>query len=51
MAVLIWSIIFGVLSYYVANEKGRSAGAWAILGFLFGLIALLIIICLPDRNE
>ena len=50
MAVLIWSIIFTIACSYIANEKGRSAGAWAILGFFFGLIALLIIICLPDRN-
>lgn len=50
MAILIWSIIFTIACGYIANEKGRSAGAWAMLGFLFGLIALLIIICLPDRN-
>ena len=50
MAVLIWSIIFTIACGYIANEKGRSARAWAILGFFFGLIALLIIICLPDRN-
>ena len=50
MAVLIWSIIFGIVCGYIANEKGRSAGTWAILGFFFGLIALLIIVCLPDRN-
>lgn len=50
MAVLIWSIMFGVLSYYVANEKGRNCIIWLVLGFFFGLIALLIIICLPDRN-
>ena len=50
MAVLIWGIIFAITCGYIANEKGRSAGAWSALGFFFGLIALLIIICLPDRN-
>lgn len=50
MAALIWGIIFGIGCGYIANEKSRSAGLWAILGFLFGLIALIIIICLPDRN-
>ena len=50
MATLIWGIIFGIACGYIANEKGRSAGAWLILGFLFGLIALIIIVCLPDRN-
>lgn len=51
MAVLIWGIIFAIACGYIANEKGRSAGAWVILGFLFGLITLLVIICLPDRRE
>ena len=50
MAVLIWGIIFGIACGYIANEKGRSSGAWLALGFLFGLIALLVIVCLPDRN-
>lgn len=50
MAALIWSIIFAIGCGYIANEKGRSAGGWAIWGFFFGLIALLIIVCLPDRN-
>lgn len=50
MAVLIWGIIFAISCGYIANEKGRSSIGWMILGFLFGLIALLVIICLPDRN-
>ena len=50
MATLIWGIIFGIACGYIANEKGRSAGAWSLLGFFFGLIALIIIVCLPDRN-
>lgn len=50
MAVLIWGIIFAISCGYIANEKGRNCIGWTILGFLFGLIALLIIVCLPDRN-
>lgn len=50
MAALIWGIIFGIACGYIANEKGRGAITWSTLGFFFGLIALLIIICLPDRN-
>lgn len=50
MSILIWSIMFAIGCGLIANEKGRSAGAWSLLGFFFGLIALLIIICLPDRN-
>ena len=50
MAALIWGIIFGCLSGYVANEKGRSVVGWSTLGFFFGAFALLVVICLPDRN-
>ena len=50
MAVLIWGIIFGITCGYIANEKGRNCIAWSTLGFFFDLIALLVIICLPDRN-
>ena len=51
MAVLLWGGIFGFFSGYVAKEKGRNYIAWSTLGFFFGLIALLIIICLPDKNK
>lgn len=50
MSILIWSIMFAIGCGLIATEKGRSAGGWALSGFLFGFIALLIIICLPDRN-
>ena len=32
----------------VAARKGHSASLWGVLGFFFGLIALLILACLPD---
>lgn len=50
MSLLIWAVMYAIGCGCIAEEKGRSAGAWALLGFFFGLIALLIIVCLPDRN-
>lgn len=50
MATLIWGGIFGFFSGYVAHEKGRNCIIWSTLGFFFGAFALLILICLPDRN-
>lgn len=50
MSILIWSILYAIGCCLIATEKGRSAGTWLILGFFFGFIALLIVICLPDRN-
>lgn len=51
MAILIWSIIFAIACGYIANEKGRSSVGWALSGFLLGLIALIIIVCLPDKTK
>lgn len=34
--------------YRIALSKGRGAGLWGVLGFFFGLIALLIIALLPS---
>jgi hypothetical protein len=51
MATLIWGCIFGFFSSYVAKEKGRNYIAWTILGFFFGAFALLIVLCLPDKNK
>lgn len=50
MAALIWGGIFGFACGFIANEKGRNCILWSTLGFFFGLIALLVIVCLPDRN-
>lgn len=50
MSLLIWAVMFAIGCGCIAEEKGRSVGAWATWGFFFGLIALLIIVCLPDRN-
>ena len=51
MATLIWGVIFGFFSGYVANEKGRNCIAWSTLGFFFGAFALLVVLCLPDKNK
>ena len=50
MAILIWSILFAIGCCLIATEKGRSAEVWSLLGFFFGFFALLVIVCLPDRN-
>lgn len=50
MAILIWSILFAIGCCLIAIEKGRSAEAWLTLGFFFGFFALLVIVCLPDKE-
>ena len=51
MVLLICDILFAIACCSIANEKGRSSIIWLILGFLFGIIALFIIACLPNKKE
>ncbi len=55
MEVIISILVFNSLasagfSSFVASQKGRDAGAWFVLGFLFGIFALLAIAGLPSTN-
>ncbi len=34
----------------MAEKRGRSGGAWFLMGVLFGLFALLILVCLDTSN-
>lgn len=45
--IIVW-ILFGLACGKIAGNKGYESG-WYILGFLFGIIALLIVLCLPDN--
>jgi predicted lipid-binding transport protein (Tim44 family) len=47
--VVIW-VGCAVACYFVAKSKGRNAGGWAVAGFFFSLIALLIVALLPRRQ-
>lgn len=44
---IIW-VTVGVICGLIANAKGRSVPGWVVLGFIFPLIALLIIAFLPS---
>lgn len=48
---LIISIIFLFACRAIAASKGRSTTLWAILGFFFTLIALIIILVLPKKTS
>lgn len=44
-------VIFGALGAFIAERKGRSHTEGFILGFLFGLIGLLIELILSSKKE
>jgi hypothetical protein len=46
---LVVGIVCAYVCYRIAIGKGRGGTLWAVLGFFFGLIALIIIALLPRR--
>ncbi len=48
---LIIGLVFGGIVAAIASSKGRNAVGWFFLGFFFGCIALIIILCLSNVKE
>ena len=48
---VVYAIIFGGFCSFLASEKGHEGGAWFIMGFLFGIIALLVLIGVPAKTR
>lgn len=44
------AIAVAAVCYRIAEGKGRSGVLWAVLGFFFPVIALVIVFVLPDRR-
>jgi heme/copper-type cytochrome/quinol oxidase subunit 3 len=47
---LIGGIVFAVACGFVAKSKNRSVALWAVLGFLFGFIPLIIVAVLKKKE-
>jgi len=48
--MLVW-VLFGLICGWIAFSKDRSTGLWLLLGFVFGVFALVVIALLPDRKQ
>jgi hypothetical protein len=44
------AVAVAAVCYRIAEGKGRSGPLWAVLGFFFPVIALVIVFVLPDRR-
>jgi hypothetical protein len=44
--IVTW-ILCGITTAVIADSKGRSAGAWAAIGFVCGIFAIIMILALP----
>jgi uncharacterized membrane protein YeiB len=50
MEILILWVACAIICAIVANLKGRSVVGWFFLGLLFGLLAVIIILCLSSNR-
>jgi len=50
IAIIIISVLFGMLCYYLAGRKGYNKKFWLVMGIFFGPFALPFII-LGKRKE
>lgn len=48
---LIMGAIFAFLCGIIAKGKGRDALVWAFIGFMTGVIGVIILVCLHDVKE
>jgi uncharacterized membrane protein YoaK (UPF0700 family) len=46
--ILIAGVICGAICHAMATGKSRSPELWAVLGFLFGLFAVILLAFLPS---
>jgi hypothetical protein len=47
---VVFGVIFAIACALIANSKGRSLVLWGVLGFLFGLIPLIIILVMKRKT-
>ncbi len=47
---LIIAIVFAYFCHRIAVSKGRGPVLWTILGFLFPIIAIIVIAILPPKH-
>jgi len=50
MSVVLHSLMFPAFCAHLAHEKKADAFLWAILGFFFGIFALISAVGLPDKK-
>ena len=49
-ATIIAAILFGIVSSYIAQKRGRSPYRWFFIGFLFGIFGLVASFMAPKRK-
>ncbi|WP_158032204.1 hypothetical protein [Rhizobium rhizosphaerae] len=51
--IIIWfafALLFGFLTANMARRRGRDSSVWGILGFLFGIFAMILLFLAGDAS-
>jgi heme O synthase-like polyprenyltransferase len=51
IVAVIFDLVFAWICYALAKGKGRSPWLYAILGFFFSIITLIVILVLPAKSS
>lgn len=51
LTIILFGLLFGVVVSHFAKNRGRSAFGWFFIGFLFGVIGLVLIFLLPKVEK
>jgi RsiW-degrading membrane proteinase PrsW (M82 family) len=49
--IVMFAILWVILSGIIASNKKRSVALWVILAILFGIFALIPLMCLKDLSK
>lgn len=47
LALLLWGIVWAVACGIIAANRGRSGIGWAVLGFCFSFVAVIVLVAIP----
>lgn len=50
MVAIVW-LLCGIICFFIAKEKNRNEWLAAVLGILFGIVAVVIYCCLSSKKE
>jgi hypothetical protein len=48
---VVYCVLFGGVTALAANARGRSAGAWFVIGLLFGVFGLVAVLVMKDESR
>lgn len=48
---IVLAVFLAIACVKLADGKGRNTTAWCILGLFFGIVALIVLVFLPDKKE